>query len=150
MRKPGSGSKDWAFGGCLVGAMALGAGEPVHFGHRIGWKNDPPSWSLQERWHCTSMIILSFEYASCGEKQKLWHIKELQLDLVICGLFICKFVYLKLQIDHFSGTYPPIYNHSWSFYMQIHYRRAWFFGPYLSHITRSNCTVEFRVRDVYL
>jgi hypothetical protein len=33
----------------------------------------------------------------------------------ICGLFICKFVYLRLQIDHFSVTYPPIYSHSWSF-----------------------------------
>jgi hypothetical protein len=38
------------------------------------------------------------------------------VDLVLCGLFICEFVYLRLQIDHCSGTYPPIYSHSWSFY----------------------------------
>ncbi len=58
---------------------------------------------------------------------------KVQVDLVICGLFIFESVYLQLQIDHFSGTYPPIYSHSWSFYMPIHYMRAWFFGPYLSH-----------------
>ncbi len=34
-----------------------------------------------------------------------------QVDLVICGLFICKFVHLQLQIDHIFGTYPPIYSH---------------------------------------
>ncbi len=32
---------------------------------------------------------------------------QLQADLVICGLFICKFSYPQLQIGHFSGTYPP-------------------------------------------
>jgi hypothetical protein len=36
------------------------------------------------------------------------------VDLVVCSLF-----YLRLQSNHFSGTYPPNYNHSWSFYMQI-------------------------------
>ncbi len=64
---------------------------------------------------------------------------HIQADLVICGLFICEFAYLRLQIGHFSGTYPPIYSHSWPFYMRIRYMRTKFFGPYLSHITRSNC-----------
>ncbi len=39
----------------------------------------------------------------------------------------------------FSGTYPLIYSHPWSFYMRIHYMRAYFWSPYLSNITRSNC-----------
>ncbi len=64
---------------------------------------------------------------------------NVQVDLVICCLFICEFAYLRLQIDHIFGTYPPIYSHSWSFYMRIHYMQDKFFGPYLSHITRSTC-----------
>ncbi len=71
----------------------------------------------------------------------LLHIKA---GLVICGLFICEFAYLQLEIGRFSGTYPPIYSHSWTFYMQIRYMRAKFFGPFLSHITRSNCTSPLR------
>jgi hypothetical protein len=51
--------------------------------------------------------------------------------------------FLQLQIGHFSGTYPPIYSHSWSFYVRICYMQAKFFSPYLSHITRSNCTTIF-------
>ncbi len=31
-----------------------------------------------------------------------------QVDLVICGLFICEFECLQLEIEHFSGTYPRI------------------------------------------
>jgi len=42
----------------------------------------------------------------------------------------------------FSGTYPLIYSDRRSFYMQIHYMRAYFWSPYLLHITRSTCTVE--------
>ncbi len=26
-----------------------------------------------------------------------------QVDLVICGLFICEFEYMQLEIEHFSG-----------------------------------------------
>ncbi len=29
----------------------------------------------------------------------------------------------------FSGTYPLIYSDCWSFYMQIHYMRAYFWSP---------------------
>ncbi len=64
---------------------------------------------------------------------------KVQVDLVICGLFICEFAYLRLWIDHIFGTYPPIYSHSWSFFMRIRYMPDKFFGPYLSHITRSTC-----------
>jgi len=39
----------------------------------------------------------------------------------------------------FSGTHPLIYSNPWSFYMQIHYMQAYFWSPYLSHITRSTC-----------
>jgi hypothetical protein len=44
----------------------------------------------------------------------------------MCGLFISEFEYLRLQINYFSGTYPPIYSHSWPFYLQIRYIRAKF------------------------
>jgi hypothetical protein len=44
-----------------------------------------------------------------------------------------------------SGTYPLIISHPWSFYM-----RVYFWSPYPSHITRSNCTYKiFIVLDVY-
>jgi len=64
----------------------------------------------------------------------------IQAALVICGLFICDFVYMRSRNDLFSGTYPLIFSHPWSFYMRIHYIRAYFWSPYPSHITRSNCT----------
>jgi hypothetical protein len=66
---------------------------------------------------------------------------KVQAALVICGLFICNFAYMRSGNGLFPGTYPLIYSHPWSFYMQIHYMRAYFWSPYLSHITRSNCTV---------
>jgi len=40
----------------------------------------------------------------------------------------------------FSGTYPLIYSDHMSFYIRIHYMRAYFWSPYLSNITRSTCT----------
>jgi len=40
----------------------------------------------------------------------------------------------------FSGTYPLINSHPWSFYIRIHYMRVYFWSPYLSHITRAACT----------
>jgi len=43
----------------------------------------------------------------------------------------------------FSGTYPLIYSHPWSSYIRIHYIRAHFQSPYLSHITRSTCTMKY-------
>jgi len=42
----------------------------------------------------------------------------------------------------FSGTYPLIISHPWSFYMRIHCMRVYFWSPYLSHITRSNCILK--------
>jgi hypothetical protein len=69
-----------------------------------------------------------------------------QAALIICGLFICDFAYMGSRNDLFSVTYPLIISHPWSFYMQIHYMRVYFWSPYPSHITRSNCigkTVKF-------
>jgi len=68
-----------------------------------------------------------------------------QVALVICGLFICDFAYMWLQLWHFRGTYPPIYQCYWSHYMRIHYMRANFLGPYLSHITRAACTYFWKL-----
>jgi len=65
------------------------------------------------------------------------------VTLVICNLFICKFLYMPLKNGLFSETYPLIYSDWWSFYMWIHYIRAYFWSPYLSHITRSTCTKIF-------
>jgi len=66
--------------------------------------------------------------------------------LVICGLFICNFAYMWSRNGLFSGTYPLIYSHLWSFCMQIRYMRAYFLSPYLSHITRSTCTWKFPMK----
>jgi len=63
----------------------------------------------------------------------------IQAALVICGLFICDFAYMRSRNDLFSGTYPLIISHYWSFYMRIHYMRVYFWSPYPSHVTRSNC-----------
>ncbi len=46
---------------------------------------------------------------------------SLHAALVICGLFICNFTYMRLKNCLFSGTYPLIYGNPRSFYMQIHY-----------------------------
>ncbi len=67
--------------------------------------------------------------------------KYLQAALVICSLFICDFAYMRSRNGLFSGTYPLIYSNPWSFYMQIRYMRAYFWSPYLSHLTRSTCTL---------
>jgi len=47
------------------------------------------------------------------------------------------------EMTFFSGTYPLIYSNPWSFYIQICYMRAYFWSPYLPHITRSACTCKF-------
>jgi len=62
---------------------------------------------------------------------------------IICNLNLyCSSVQSFKYRRLFSGTYPLIYSHPWSFYMQIHYMRAYFWSPYLSHITRSTCTYD--------
>jgi hypothetical protein len=48
----------------------------------------------------------------------------------------------EIEMIFIYRTYPLIYSHPWSFYMRIHYMRVIFYGPYLSHITRSACTVK--------
>jgi len=67
--------------------------------------------------------------------------------LVICGLFICDFAYMRSRNDLFSGTYPLSISHPWSFYMRNHYMRVYFWSSYLSHITRSNCIGKKAVRQ---
>ena len=47
---------------------------------------------------------------------------------------------MRLRNGLFSGTYPLIYNHPWSFYMWIRSTYASLFLESLSHITRSICT----------
>ncbi len=42
-----------------------------------------------------------------------------QVALVICGLLICDFAYMRSRNDLFSGTYPLIISHPWSFYMRL-------------------------------
>ncbi len=81
-------------------------------------------------------------FGSCGAHQT-WaksRKNQIQADLVICGLFICEFTYMRLRIILIYRTYPLIYSHPWSFYMQICYIRVIFYGHYLLHITRSACT----------
>jgi len=56
-----------------------------------------------------------------------------QAVLVICGLFMCDFAYMRLRIGHFSVLYPIVYSHPWVFNANSLYG---IFGPYLSHITR--------------
>ncbi len=77
------------------------------------------------------------------EVQKIKCLKrglKVQGDLVICGLFICKFAYMRLRMILIYRTYPLIYSDPWSFYMWIRYMRVIFYGPYLSHITSLACT----------
>ncbi len=54
-------------------------------------------------------------------------------------LRICVYGYMQLKNGIFYWTYPLIYSDLWSFYMRIHYMWAYFWSPYLSHITRSTC-----------
>jgi len=70
-----------------------------------------------------------------------------QAALVICGLFICDFTYMQSRNGLFSGTYPLISCNPWSFYMRIRYMRAYFWSPYLSHITRSTCTPKYSLKN---
>jgi len=100
--------------------------------------------SLHKKWKSLNVIILWQGIFN--------HIKQMititnclslvQAALVICGLFICDFTYMRSRNGLFSGTYPLIYSNPWSFYMQICYMKAYFWSPYLSHITRSTCTLE--------
>jgi hypothetical protein len=57
--------------------------------------------------------------------------------------FYPRFCVYAIQKWPFSGTYPLINSHPWSFYMWICYIRVYFWSPYLSHITRSTCSPFF-------
>jgi hypothetical protein len=93
--------------------------------------------------HCATskMLIFNFVNESCN-------CNYVQATLVICGIFICEFAYMRLKNDLFSGTYALIYSDCWSFYMQIHYMRAYFWSPYLSHIKRSTCTCNIFFQEI--
>ncbi len=51
---------------------------------------------------------------------------EVQVTLIICGLFICDSTYMRLKKWLFSRTYPLIFGNPRSFYLQIHHIRAYF------------------------
>ncbi len=36
---------------------------------------------------------------------------DVQADLVLCGLFICEFAYMRLRMILIYRTYPLIYSH---------------------------------------
>jgi len=68
---------------------------------------------------------------------KIWHTQPLLYAVFLSAIScICNWK----KTTFFSGTYPLIYVNPWSFYMQIHYMRTYFWSPYLSHITWSTCT----------
>jgi len=54
--------------------------------------------------------------------------------------FYLQFLVHAIRKWPFSGTYPLFYSNPWSFYIQIHYMPAYFWSPYLLHVTRSTCT----------
>jgi hypothetical protein len=62
--------------------------------------------------------------------------------------------YLRIRINSiekwpFFLNLSSNYSDCWSFYMWIHYMRAYFWSPYLSHITRSTCTCQNSLWNVY-
>jgi len=46
---------------------------------------------------------------------------------------------IELKSGHFSGTYPLFFGNPWTFYIKIHYIRAYSWSPFLWHIMRSTC-----------
>jgi len=97
-----------------------------------------------------SVVLVGFDTITILWKKPSWRmknnsyyfgkkVKKVQVALVRYGLFICNFTYMWSRNDLFSRTYSLIISHPWSFYMRIHYMRVYFWSPYLSHITRSNC-----------
>jgi hypothetical protein len=72
----------------------------------------------------TGMMLLVFQTGQCLLLY-LWCVwllsnYKVQEDLVICGLFICEFAYMRLRMVLNYRTYPLIYSHPWSFYTRIH------------------------------
>jgi len=64
--------------------------------------------------------------------------------------FYLRFRVYAIRKWPFSETYPLIYSHPWSIYMRIHYMQTYFWSPYLSHITRSNCSYIFASPDKFI
>jgi len=59
-------------------------------------------------------------------------------------------VYLNEKLP-FSGAYPLIYSDCWSFYMRIHYMRAYFWSPYLYTFIQKIKLVKIRYQlDLFL
>ena len=63
----------------------------------------------------------------------------IQAALVIYGLFIRYFAYMRMTFYYFRGMNYPIYQSYWFRYMRICYMRTNFLGHYQSHITRETC-----------
>jgi hypothetical protein len=64
--------------------------------------------STKFHWKVCVWFICRFQNAMLYGK---WFIKSLlniQTALIICGLFICDFLYIQLRNGLFSGTYPLI------------------------------------------
>ncbi len=61
--------------------------------------------------------------------------------------FYLRFHAYAIEKWPFSGTYPLIYSYPWSFYIRIHYMRANFWSPCLSHITRSVLSILANLND---
>ena len=117
-----------------------------------GW-----DWSCNPEW----VLVSQWDVGGCGFGHRCGHLwqeelersgkyfqdffeKAVQAALVISlCLFICDFAYMRLRFGHFSETYPLIYSHPWSFYMQTHYMGEYFFGPFLSQITRETYISKF-------
>ncbi len=82
-----------------------------------------------------SQMVKNFGFASCHliTSQFACHLLEYKWPSVYA-------VFLSaIEKWPFPGTYFLIYGNPRSFYVRIHYIRAYFLTPYLSHITRSTC-----------
>ncbi len=63
---------------------------------------------------------------------------EIQAAFVICSLSICDFAYMQSRNGLFSGTFPLINSHPWSYYMQICYMES-IFGVTIVRILQGTC-----------
>jgi len=81
---------------------------------------------------------------------KIWILQNRQTSLYAVFLSAILGIRNWKLIILFSRTYPSICSHSWSFHRRIHYLRAYFLGPYLSHVTRSPCIGILRPREIFV
>ncbi len=99
------------------------------------WRRPPSIHHSPKSVPLSWISVFRFTFIRNCQSYKL----TVQADLGICGLFICEFAFVRFRMILNNRTYPLIYGHPWSFYMRICYMQVIFYGPYLSHITRSAC-----------